>query len=225
VDSFDTLSSSATLTQSSPTIGAGSNTTITYGVTATETFGNLTGTPPTASFYFGGSIFTISGASPKVVVYQPLSVTISTYPTTPEEGKSFTITFKITNPTGVPVTGVQFTLPVPSGLGLSSLTNATVSSGTLSISPGDLGAHSSVEATAVAVASSGITVPFSNAKLTFAYGGTTISGLVPSASGIAISEDITTRYLIPTAFIFLVLLFTAFYVRRKAGPTVPSSPK
>jgi len=117
VDSFDTLSSTATLTQKYPTIPAGNTTTITYGVTASESFGNLTGTPPTAGFYFGGTNFAISGISPQVAVYQPLSVTISTYPVTPEEGKSFTITFNITNPSGVPVTDVPFTLPCRAGWG------------------------------------------------------------------------------------------------------------
>jgi len=225
VDNFDSLSSSATLTSTSAVIASAGNTTVSYGVTASQTYGNLTATPPTASFYFGGTSFALSGPSPSVGVYQPLSATISTYPTTPEEGKNFTITFVITNPSGVSVSDVQFTLPVPSGLTLSDLRNVTVSSGILSISPGTLGANSTFDAKATAVASSGITVPFQNAKLTFAYEGTTISGLVPSASGIGISEDITTRYLIPTAFVLLVLLFTAFYVRRKAEPSAPSSPK
>ena len=225
VDSFDTLSSSAVLTKSAATIGAGANATIGYGVTATETFGNLTGTPPTASFFFGGTTFTINGASPKVEVYQPLGVSISTYPTTPEEGKNFTITFQIKNPSGVSVSNVQFALPIPAGLGLSDVRNASIASGSLTISPGSLGPHGSATATASAVASSGITIPFDKATLTFSYAGTTINGIVPRSTGIAISEDITTRYLIPTAFILLVLLFTAVYIRRKAEPISPASPK
>jgi len=224
VDSFDTLSSTATLTKTASIIAPGSNLTVSYGVTASQTFGNQTGTAPTASLYFAGSSFSIDGAVPRVDIYQPLAVTISTYPTTPEEGKSFTITFNINNPSGVPVSNVLFTLPVPSGVGLSSLYNASVASGVLTFSPGSLAGHSAATATAIAVAGSGITIPFAKAKLTFTYGGSSISGVVPSGSGIAISEDITTRYLIPTAFVLLALLFTAYYLRRKAGVPISSAP-
>jgi len=225
VDSFDTLSSAAALSKGPQTIPAGGNTTLSYGVTATTVYGNRTGTPPTAKFYFGGSQYTVNGAGPTVGIYQPLIVTISTKPSSPEEGKNFTISVQITNPSGVGVSSVQFTLPVPSGVGLTNLNGATYSSGVLTVSQGSLAAHGTVTATATAVASSGITIPFDKAKLTFSYSGTSISGIVPTGSGIAIGEDVTTRYVIPIAFILLVLLFTAFYVRRKAAPTFPASPK
>ena len=225
VDSFDTLSSSATLTKTIASLAAGGNSSLSYGVTATQTFGNLTGTPATAKFYFGGTLFTLGGVSPTVEIYQPLTVTIATTPTTPEEGKNFLISVEITNPSGIEVSNVLFTLPVPSGVGLSNLKDATFSSGNFTVSLDSLASHSMATATATAVASSGITIPFDNAKLTFSYSGTSISGIVPTGSGIAIGEDVTTRYLIPMAFVFLVMLFTAFYVRRKAAPTVPASPK
>jgi len=225
VDSFDTLVSTATLSKTAASIGAGGNATLSYGVTASEIYGNLTGTPATASFFFGGAAFSVTGASPKVGIYQPLTASISTTPSTPEEGKNFTISLTITNPSGVSVSNVQFTLPVPSGLGLSNLRGASVSTGTLTFAPGGLAAHAKATATATAVASSGITIPFDKAKLTFSYAGNTIKGIVPSGSGIAIAEDVTTRYLLPTALVLLVLFFTAYYVRKRAAPTVPASPK
>jgi len=225
VDSFDTLSSKATLTKTTAALAAGGNNTLSYDVTATQTFGNLTGTPGTAKFYFGGTLFTLSGVNPRVVIYQPLTVTVTTAPATPEEGKNFTISIDIANPSGVDVSNVQFILPIPSGVGLSNLKGATFSSGSLTVGPSDLAAHGTNTATATAVASSGITIPFDKAKLTFSYSGTSINGIVPIGSGIAIGEDVTTRYLIPMAFVFLVMLFTAFYVRRRAAPTVPASPK
>ena len=225
VDSFDTLSSTATLTKTTSALMAGGNSTLSYGVTATQTFGNQTGTPANARFYFGGTLFATSGVNPTVEIYQPLTVSITTSPAAPEEGKNFTITFEITNPSGVGVSNVQFILPVPSGVGVSRLNGATFSSGSIFVSPGNLAAHTSTTATAAAVASSGITIPFTKATLTFTYAGTTINGTVPTGSGIAIGEDVTTRYLIPMAFVFLVMVFTAFNVRRKATPTVPASPK
>jgi hypothetical protein len=119
---------------------------------------------------------------------------------------------------------VLFTLPVPNGLVLSHLQNAQVSGGTLTISSASLSPHSSIDASAGAVASSGILVPFDKGKLTFSYSGVTINGIVPS-KGIAVGEDVTARYLIPTAFILLVLLMVAFYVRSKAAPSAPAPPK
>ena len=224
-DSFDTLASSGTLSKATASIGAGANATLSYDVTASATYGNLTGTPVSAAFYFGGTAFSVKGATPRVEIYQPLTVSISTTPSTPEEGKNFTISVTITNPSGVSVSNVQFTLPLPSGLGLSNVQGASVSAGTLTFALGGLAAHAKATATAAAVASSGITIPFDKAKLSFSYAGNTIKGIVPSGSGIAIAEDVTTRYLLPTALVLLVLLFTAYYVRKKAAPNVPASPK
>ena len=224
VDQFDTVQSSAVLTKSLGAISPGGNVTLSYGVTMLSVSGAQTATAATASFYFGGTPFTIQGSAPKVNVYRPLGVSISTSPTTPQEGRNFTITIEITNPTAVPVSDVTFSLPVPSGLSLSGLVNAQVSKGILTVSVGTLAAHGNFTATAEGVASSGITVPFSSAKLTFSYSGITINGNVPKSSGIAIAEDVFTRYIIPTGFILIATLAVAFYVRRKAA-TAPASPK
>ncbi len=225
IDSFDALSGASTLTRSAQSIAAGGNLSLTYGVTASQVFGNLTGSVATANFYFGATSFTVQSVGPTVQIYQPLGVSIYAIPSTPTEGKNFTIGVQVTNPSGVSVSNVLFTLPVPSGLGLSRLQNASVSGGVLTFSIGTLAAHSSATATASAVASSGITIPFAKAALTFQYAGTTISGILPTKSGIAIGEDVTTRYVIPTALVLLVLLAVAFYVRRQASPNAPASQK
>jgi hypothetical protein len=224
VDSFDSLASSASLTKSVPRLAPGGNANFSYGVTMSETSGNLTATAVSANFFFGGGSFSIRGRTPVVGIYSPLSVSIATTPSIPEEGKNFTINLRITNPSGVSVSNVMFTLPVPSGLALSHLRNAQVSGGTLTVSSASLSPRSSIDASAVAVASSGILVPFDKGKLSFSYSGVTINGIVPS-KGIAVGEDVTTRYLIPTAFILLILLMIAFYVRRKAAPSAPAPPK
>jgi hypothetical protein len=222
-DSFDSLSGAASLTSGPSSIGSGGNVTFSYGVTTSQSYGNLSATQASAAFFFGGESFSVSGVVPRVNIYAPLSVSISTTPTTPEEGRNFTMTIKITNPTGVDVSNVIFTLPVPSGLGLSRLQGATVAGGVLTFSPGTVAAHGSATATATAVASSGITVPFDRATLTFQYAGATINGILPSKGGIAIAEDVTTRYIIPTAFILLAVFGVAYYVRWKARPTAPAS--
>jgi hypothetical protein len=223
LDSFDTLSGQSSLQKGPVSVAAGGNSTFNYGVTTSQVSGNLTASAATATFYFGGTSFTVSGAGPKVEIYQPLGVTISTHPITPEEGKAFNVTVTITNPSGVEVSNVLFTLPVPSGLGLSKLQNAQVSAGLFTVSVASLAAHSSATATASAVAGSGITIPFDNAKLTFSYAGHTIGGTLPSKSGIAIAEDVTTRYLIPIGIVVLALIGTVLYLRRKPAPSVPAS--
>ncbi len=224
IDSFDSLASSTTLAKTVQKLAPGGNATLSYGVTMSGTSGNLTASPVTASFFFGGASFSTHGRAPVVGLYTPLTVSIATNPLSPQEGKNFTINLKITNPSGVQVSNVLFTLPVPNGLVLSHLQNAQVSGGTFTVSSASLSPRSSVDASAAAVASSGILVPFDKGKLTFSYSGVTINGIVPS-KGIAVGEDVTTRYLIPTTFVLLVLLMLAFYVRRKAAPSAPSPPK
>jgi len=224
-DGFDTLSSTSSLSKTAASVAPQGNVTFSYGVSAFQVSGNQTATVVTASLFFGGAYYSVQGAGPTVRLYLPLGVSISTTPASPEEGKTFGINVKITNPSGVSVSNVLFTLPVPTGLGLSNLQNAQVVSGLLTVSAGNLAAHSTYNASASAVASSGILIPFDKAKLTFSYAGVTVSGITPTKTGIGIAEDVTTRYLIPTGFILVVLLAVAFYVRRKAAPSAPASPK
>jgi hypothetical protein len=221
-DLFDTPSSSSTLSGFSPLIAPGENLSFPYTVTALSKFGNNTAAGVSASFYFGGSVFSLVGPGPKVSIYEPLNATITTNPESPIEGKSFTIVVTITNPTGVAVSDVSFKLPIPPGLTLSNLANANLTGGALTIFASSLGPHSTVSATSVGVAASGITIPFDNAILTFAYGGVTVKGVLPRL-GIAVGENVTYRYLIPIGIVLLALLATAYYVRRRAGPTVPTS--
>ncbi|MDG6985729.1 MAG: hypothetical protein JRM73_03175 [Nitrososphaerota archaeon] len=223
-DSFDALTSTTPLTQTGSVLNPDGNLTFSYPVATSQLYGAQLASAVTASGYFAGTSFPLSGLRPSVEIYQPLNTTISTYPITPEEGKTFTITFTITNPSAVSVSDVNFTLPIPAGLSLSDIQNAQATSKLLTITAGTLAGGGNVTATARAVASSGITVPFADAKLTFSYAGTTVVGGVPSSTGIAIAEDVTTRYLIPIAFIVLVMLAVAFYVRRMVS-SVPSSQK
>ena len=224
VDTFDSLSTSAVTTKTTASIVAGGNTTLSYGVTLQKVSGTQAGAVATATFYLAGTSFTIDSPAPNLVVYQPLGVAITTAPASPEEGKAFMINFVITNPTDVQVSDVRFTLPLPSGLALSQLVNAQVSSRVLTVYAGALGPGANVTASATAVAGSGITVPFKKAELTFSYEGFTIHGTVPASSGIGIAENVFVRYVIPTAIIILATLGVAFYVRRRSA-TVPASPK
>jgi hypothetical protein len=216
-DFFDTVASTAVLSKAAATIAPHSNASVSYDVAVQQLSGALTASPGTATFYFGGTPFSVQGATTKLVVNQPLWVSVKTTPASPVEGRNFTISIVVTNPAAVAVSNVVFTLPVPSGLVPSNLFNAKLSAGVITLSASSLGPHGNLTATARATASSGITVPFSSAKLSFSYAGATISGTVPRSSGIAIAEDTTARYVVPTVFIILAAFAVAFYIRRKAS--------
>jgi len=225
VDAFDSLSPLAV-----PSIGNGSispqrNLNRTYVVTASNVYGNRTASLITSSIFFGGTKFSLEGLGPYVSVYQPLSLTITTTPSVPTEGKDFHLNLTIRNPSAVNVSSVLLTMTVPSGLKLSDLSNAVISNGVLTVSTPLLTSRSNYSATAVAVASSGTTLSFSKAKLVFVYRGLTINGTVSPKSGITIAENVTTRYLIPIGIAFVALLAVVFYVRRLAVPNDPTSRK
>lgn len=224
VDTFDNLLSSAETSASSVSIAPGDNLSTRYGVTATTAYGNHTSSAISATIFFGGNKFSLEGLGPYVSVYRPLNATITTTPSIPTEGKDFNFVLKIHNPTAVNVTSVLFTLPVPSGLTLSDLNNASISNGILTVSISSLLSHSNYEATGVAVASSGTTVSLDKADLTFSYKGVTIKGATPTQE-ISIKVNVTSRYLIPIAIAIIALLAVSFYVRRMAASNAPVSPK
>lgn len=220
-DTFDTLSATATNSKTS-TIVAGSTSTLNYTVKALPKQGIFNSSGSSASFYFGGSLFTQSYRGPRVAIYQPLSATITTSPAATTEGKQFILDISVLNPSGVAVSKVVFTIPVPGGLTLTQLQGMTLTGRNITIFAASLAPHSSLNASAAVEASSGITVPFNEATLTFSYGGVTVSGSLPTG-GIAIGENVTTRYVLPIALGLLVLLAAAYYIRKISKSSAPAS--
>ncbi|MDA4121213.1 MAG: hypothetical protein OK404_02260 [Thaumarchaeota archaeon] len=224
-DSFDTLGAAANTSKTTNAIAPGGTVSLTYGVTASSTTnGDIQSSAILARFFFQGTSFTVSGQGPKVSIYTPLSASVTTSPALPTEGKNLLVRVSITNPSAVNVTNVLFSLPIPPGLSLSQLQNASVSGGVLTVAFSSMAAHQTLNATAMGVASSGLAVPVDGATLRFNYAGVSVKGKLVG-QGIAIGEDVTTRYLLPTGIVFLALLAAAFYVRRKTFTTAPSSQK
>jgi hypothetical protein len=223
-DTFDTLSALTITSKTATSITAGSNSTLTYSATALSVQGSLNSSASTATFYFGGTSFTQTFAGPTVTIYKPLSASITTTPSSTIEGKPFNLSITITNPSGVGVTNVVLSIPVPSGLSFSQLQGMSIVGKNLTITATTLAAHSVLSASASAEASSGITLPFAPARLTFSYGGVTVAGSVPSG-GIAIGENVTTRYILPIGLVLLVLVAAVYYVRKISKPSVPASPQ
>jgi hypothetical protein len=224
VDLFDSLLSGATPSKTTAAIAQGSNSSLTYSVNASSVIGPQGSSASGIIFVFGGAQFTLSEPGPNVTVYQPLSASITTSPASTTEGKPFVLTISITNPSGVSVSNVLLTLPIPSGVTISQQQGMTLVGKNLTVQASSLGPHSMLNANATAEASSGITVPFNAARLTFTYGGVTVIGTVPSG-GIAIGENVITRYVLPIGLVLLVLLAVAYYVRKLSQPNAPASPK
>ncbi len=223
-DSFDSLSGSQSTSGASQSLAPGANITFSYTVNMSSASGSLVPAPAAASFFMGGTHFSLAGQSSNVHVSKPLGASITASPANPIEGRQFTISVTITNPATVGVTGVQFLLPIPSGVTVSNPTNLTSQKGSLSISLAQLAAGASYSGQVTATAGSGQTIPFSAGKLTFGYAGQTLKGKLPPA-GIAIGEDVPSRYVVPIAIAMLALLATAYEVRRMARTTAPSSQK
>lgn len=224
-DPFDTLPIGARPTQATNhTIAPGGSLAFSYNVTMSSSPGNQSGAGIGGTFYFGGEGFRVQRASSNVVIYNSPSVTITSSPTSPEEGHSFTMTVKIANPAGVDLANVQYSLPLPPEVSPTQLNNATFANGVLKFSVASLKAGGTYSANVTVSPSSGVSVPFGSSKLTFVYAGITLNGKVPT-TGIAVNENVTTRYVIPVAVAILFLLLAAFVVRRMAKPTARASPQ
>jgi hypothetical protein len=219
-DRFDKLAvASAVPIKFDQDLAPGKNLTAPYNVVAipVTSYGNLTSSPITLTAYFGGTPYALSKAGPIVGFYQPVSVSIQTSPTSPTEGKTFSIGVTIQNPSSVSVSDVRYSLPIPSSLALSDIQGATFSGGNLTVSVGSLAPQGSYTANATAEGTSGITVLFRSGKLTFTYLGVHLSGAVPNKD-IVVGEDVLIRYTLPTIIVLLAVLAVAFYLRRKTTP-------
>ncbi len=223
-DGFDTIPvGAAPTTATNKTIAPGTSLSFTYTVTTDSTPGTQTATPVSSTFYFGGQKYAVTRTDTKVVIFHSVSASVTTTPATPEEGKDFKVTISITNPSAVNVTNVQFVIPIPSGVTISSATGATVANGKLTVSTAALAAGKTYTVNLTASAGSGVSIPFTTSKLTFSYEGTSVNGAAPISSGIAINENVTIRYVIPIALAVLVMLAVVILLRTKTAPTAPAS--
>ncbi len=223
-DIFDKVTGAATTTGSKSVMSPGQGINFSYGVKTTPSSGDLIASSVTASLFFGGRQFSVTEKGPMISVYEPVGVTITTSPSSPSEGRSFTMVFTLKNPSKVNVSNVLFTLPLPSGLSVSQSLNSTISNEMIMIAVPSLPQGGSYVASADAVASSGIAVPFAKGNLTFTFAGVGVQGKV-RPQGFVVGENVTLRYLIPTGVAFVFLLATAYYLRRLAAPTLPTSQK
>jgi hypothetical protein len=221
-DSFDKVSPLSVSSRFTKDVAPDSYLNQSYTITASDVVGNFSSSPISLSFYMGGTFLTLNSTGPIVELYQQAVASVTTTPASPTENSAFAIDVKITNPSPVSLSNVRFTVPVPNSVTLGQLKNATLSGGTLTISAGQMLPHGTYAANLTAQATSGTTLPFSKSKITFVYAGATISTTL-RLKDVVVGEDVLLRYTIPTAIVLVAVLATAFYVRRKAAPSVPAS--
>ena len=222
-DPFDTVQAGqppTTVTNS--TLSVGKALSLLYNVTMSTSTGNQTGAAVAATYYFGGSRFSSSEPSSRVLIDTLPTVAIGTTPASPEEGKAFSVSINLTNTSPLTLTNVQFSLPIPNELHFSSVTNAQVAEGKIQIKVAQLSGNSVYTATLTGTSSSGVSIPFSGMKFSFESAGQTVS--VPAlTTGIAINENVLTRYVLPIVLALIVLLALTAYIRRMARATAPAS--
>lgn len=215
-DSFDSITS-GTAADTAATIASGGNLTLNYGVRTLSTVsGGQTSKNVSANFIFGGRAFSLASNGPVVGIYAPVGATVHTSPTSPSEGAPFFVEVTLTNPSPINVTNVVFSLPIPPGVTISNLIGASYANKSLNLEVGSLAGHGSYSGNATVQASSGVTIPFAKASLTFSYSGLRVSGKLPS-QGIVIGEDVLRRYVLPVILVLVAMLGATVYLRRRVA--------
>lgn len=217
-DSFDTVQSGGSTTNTYATLAPSQSERFNYSVAlSSAATGNISAAPASVSFVYGGLTTSFSSASSYVDVFKPVTATISTIPTTPEENHDFSLAVTLTNTASVPVTGVTYVFTIPSGLTVVS--GAQVSGRTVTVSLPSLGANSNQTVTVTLEASTGLTLDTTSSHLGFQYQGTSLNGLAPKQS-ITVAVDVTTRYTIPIVLAIFIAFAGLVYMRRRINPAV-----
>jgi uncharacterized repeat protein (TIGR01451 family) len=214
-DPFDSISNGSS-TKTYAQLAPGANETFSYAlVIASNQFGNVTGTPVSVNFLFGGMHEIISLGSGNMVVYQPVKATVTTSPTSPEENHDFTMTVTLANTAAVPVSNVVYTLTLPSGVTVVS--GGSVSNHVVTITVPSMQADTNQNVSLTLSTNTGLTIDTTASHLTFQYLGATLKGL-PVSSSIVVNVDATTRYTLPIIVAIVIALVAIVFVRRKVGP-------
>ncbi|MGD0638363.1 MAG: hypothetical protein ABSA72_10040, partial [Nitrososphaerales archaeon] len=179
-DSFDTVQSGA-VSDTYATLAPGQSQSFNYTVAlSSAASGNISASPATVNLVYGGLSASFSSASTYVDVFKPVTATLSTIPSSPEENHDFSLSVTLTNTASVPVTGVTYTFTIPSGVTVVS--GAQISGRTVTVSLPSLGADSNQTVAVTLEASTGLTLDTTPSHLSFQYQGVSLNGLAPKQS-------------------------------------------
>jgi hypothetical protein len=216
--------------------GASSNTTKTYKEIAprqTVAFnyfvsvaggesGNKTLLPVHVDFGFAGLRAAFSIPQGTVAIYPLLVVSIAASPVNPQENNPFSMKISISNPAQTSVSNVTLTMPLPAGLKLLNGTGVRVTKTLLIVQVPNLGPKQNYVLNVTLTASNGVEVDLSKSVLTFNYQGFPLKGKVPQSS-VSVSENVVSRYFLPTFIALFITLLTIVIIRRRVLVTSPSS--
>ncbi|MDG6925271.1 MAG: hypothetical protein JRN09_01830 [Nitrososphaerota archaeon] len=220
-DSFDKAANSTESTQATyPELGAGASQSYTYPVALTAAaYGNVTGAVVATDFLLGGAVQGLSLSKSSVVVYAPVTATVASSPTSPEENHNFRLVITFSNTAAVSVSNVVYTLQLPSGV--SVVSGATVSGHQVTVTLPSMQPNSNQNVTLTLSTNTGLTIDTAGSHLAFQYLGAALTGVAPAKS-IVVSIDVTTRYTIPIAVAVLVGILAVVFARRRVGSVAKS---
>jgi hypothetical protein len=220
-DSFDRAANSTESTSSTYSeLAAGASQTYTYPVTlVAAAYGNVTGASVATDFLLGGAAQGLSLSKSSMVLYQPVTATVVSSPTSPEENHDFQLIVTISNAASVAVSNVVYTLTLPSGVNVVS--GATVSDHKLTVTLPSMQPNSNQNVTLTLNANTGLTIDTTGSHLTFQYLGSTLAGVAPAKS-IVVVVDTTTRYTLPIAVAVIVGIIAVAFSRRRVNPVAKS---
>jgi len=214
LDSFDQASagsSAKTFAEVAPGSASSFNYTVT---TDSAAFGNFSGTLVLTEFFFGGASQSLSLGASNMLIYVPVTATVASSPSNPEENHDFTLAITITNSAPVGVSDVVYTLTLPSGVTVVS--GAALVGHEITISVPSMQGDSNKTVSLTLSTNSGLTIGTSASHLSFQYSGSTLKG-ISVAKQIVVSVDATTRYTVPIVIAVLIALAAVVYVRRKVS--------
>jgi len=219
-DTFDSLQSGATTYKTYSTLAPQQSESFNYTVALSSGFiGNETSTPASVTLVLGGLTAGFTSPTVNVDIYKPVTVSLSTSPSAPEENHQFTLSVTFTNSAGVAVTDATYSFTIPSGLTVVS--GGQLSGRTVSVSSPSLGPHSNQTVVVTLSASAGVTIDTSSSHVTFQYQGSSVFGIAPKQT-ITVAVDVTTRYTLPIIVAVLIALAGLVYMRRRINPHAAS---
>ncbi|MDA4122258.1 MAG: hypothetical protein OK456_03650 [Thaumarchaeota archaeon] len=222
-DSFDTVAAGASTQAFYAKVPPQQNESFQYPIkVGASAPGNLNGTLPSVTIYLGGQSQEVSAGASTLLVYKPISASVSLGTASPSDGHNFDITFTVNNTAPVSVSNVTLTWHLPSGLSL--VAGGTSSNGVVSQSFPSLGANSVQNLTLTVRANIGLTFDTATGnRLTYEYQNSTINGVVESHQ-VTVAEDLTSGYLLPIVIAVVIALAAVYYMRRNVAPVVASAP-
>jgi hypothetical protein len=195
------------------TLAAGKELFFSYAVSVTQSGkGNRTLSPVSVSMFFAGTKFTFSFQTGSVSLLPSPFATVTSSVKQPVEEREFNLLINITNPSSVAISNIRFSFVLPREVRVLSTSGAIFGNGNITVVIPSLPAGQSKTLNISVISSSSSAIDFSNAAFTFIYSNQVLRGSI-ATGGIVITENIVSRYLLPSFLALIAILAVSFYMR------------